>query len=270
MSIIKKAIIPAMLGLAASGLTANLSHATTLSDLQSQCFQACHDVVVLPSNWVLSLNAVGIPAGGSKSGDHDLAGWNSTIAAMGDGKCGFNNVGPGGTSRSVAAQFLFDKRATAATPTATATTAPTPTATATTAPTPTATATTAPTPTATSTSAPTPTSIGPTPTSTTAPTPTATSTTAPTPTATSTTAPTPTATSTTAPTPTATATTPPVGTHTWYDYDYKGGRCFAKDHTIMDSKWCEQHGYKGGGGHNGLTAWDFKLHAHLDFPGQKP
>ena len=81
--------------------------------------------------------------------------------------------------------------------------------------------------------------------------------------------PTPTFTATPTPTftPTATPTTG-TGPHTWYDYDYMGGRCFAKDHAIMERKWCEQHGMKGGGNHSALTGYD--RHAHLDSPGQKP
>ncbi|MDO8413637.1 MAG: hypothetical protein Q7S51_07610 [Gallionellaceae bacterium] len=278
----KRTMIPAMF--LTLGLTASLpSYADTLSDLRSQCYLGCHDVIVLPSGWTIS----GIPggAGGAKSGDHDLAGWNSTVAAMGDGKCGFTNVGPGGTARSVAAQYLFDQRNTATatfTPTPTSTTPPTatftptptrtftPTVTATFTPTPTATTPPPVTPTFTATSTPTPISTTPpvTPTFTATSTPTPTSTTPPvTPTFTATSTPTPTRTAT----PTATRTPTPTSggdTHTWYDYDYQGGRCFQKDHSIADRDWCEHHGMKGSGGHKSLTGYD--RHAHLDYPGQKP
>ncbi|MDO8412831.1 MAG: hypothetical protein Q7S51_03455, partial [Gallionellaceae bacterium] len=58
------------------------------------------------------------------------------------------------------------------------------------------------------------------------------------------------------------------GPHAWYDYDYQGGRCFQKDHSIQDKAWCEQHGKKGGGNHPSLDG--YQRHAHLDYPGQKP
>ncbi|MDO8414086.1 MAG: hypothetical protein Q7S51_09895 [Gallionellaceae bacterium] len=268
MNFIKKHILSAMLSLSIFGLTASLGHADTLSDLQSQCAYACHNVIVLPSGWSLDGTATG------KTGDHDLAGWNATVATMGDGKCGFTTVGPGGTARSVAAQYLYDRSSTVTLP-PTATFTPTPTSA---------------TPSPTFTFTPTPTVTSGTPTYTATFTPTTTSCPAPTPlilpsglqcsqwlwtgangctyyvgecqTPTATFTPTPTPTTVVSPTPTTT------GPHTWYDYDYLGGRCFAKDHSIMERKWCEQHGMKGGGNHPSLTGYD--RHAHLDAPGQKP
>ena len=282
MNVIKKIMLPAMLGFVASSLMVSLAHATTLSDLQSQCLP-CHDVTVSPSNWVLSLNAIGTPAG-RIAAQKTLSGWATTISSM-SGKCGFSTIGPGGTSQAVAAQFLYDKQVSCpAPPTAppmcsvgsfglspngcpnyfvecpTFTPTFTPTPTGTTSPTPTFTVT------PTATSCPPPPSVPPMCTLTTwgvspngcpnyavmCPPPV-------TPTATFT--PTPTPTTVVSPTPT-------TGTHTWYDYDYLGGRCFQKDHTIMDKLWCEQHGLKGGGSHPSLTG--YQRHAHLDSPGQKP
>ncbi|MDO8414392.1 MAG: hypothetical protein Q7S51_11455, partial [Gallionellaceae bacterium] len=107
MHTIKQTIIIVMLGFFALGISSPPSYADTLSDLKAQCYQACHDVIVSPSGWVLS----GTSGAGAKApAEKTLAGWESTIAAMGDGKCGFTTIGPGGTSRSVSAQYLLDKQ----------------------------------------------------------------------------------------------------------------------------------------------------------------
>ena len=99
----KKIMILILLQLSVFGLMfSGVSRADILSDLKFSCSDGCHGTTVSPSGWSVD------PANPGRTGrERSVAGWVSSISAMGN-KCGFTAIGPNGTtSYQTAAEFLY-------------------------------------------------------------------------------------------------------------------------------------------------------------------